>query len=346
VTFVYEHRDLGVERIRRVLAVASSTFYGWLAGRAPSERDLWDRALLSEIADIRAGGGGKAKAYGSPRVHQRLRRRGVRVGKKRVERLMRSQGWQGAFRRRRFKHPTTVQDRSHTPAADLVNRDFGAVAPNRLWVADVSEIVYQSGKLYLAAVRDAFSNMIVGWATSQVNDTDLVLGALEYAAWHRDYTQQDLIHHSDKGSNYTSFEFGKRLRLNGIRASMGSTGDSYDNALMENFWSTLKIELVFGNTWATRGQAENALFDYIDGWYNPRRIQKGLGWRSPQEYEAAYWGGQLDTITPSPTSTAAGAPRASSGQALACPRFLPEGSAEARGSRAGRRPVAQRSVDP
>jgi putative transposase len=112
---------------------------------------------------------------------------------------------------------------------------------------------------------------------------------LEYAGWHRDYTLQDLIHHSDRGSNYTSFEFGKHLRLNGIRASMGSVGDSYDNALMENFWSTLKTELVFDNTWASQAEAENALFAYIDGFYNPTRIQKRLGWCSPDEYEAAYW---------------------------------------------------------
>jgi putative transposase len=350
VTFVHEHHDLGVERIRRVLAVASSTFYGWLGRAVPSAHDEWDRALLSEIADIRASGGGKARAYGSPRVHQTLRRRGIRVGKKRVERLMRSQGWRGAFRRKKFTHPTTVRDPRYTSAADLVKRDFGADAPNRLWVADVTEIVYLAGKFYLAAVRDAFSNRVVGWRTSPVNDTDLVLRALEYAAWHRDYAQQDLIHHSDKGGNYTSFEFGKRLRLNGTRASMGSTGDSYDNALMENFWSTLKIELVFDNAWTTRGQAENALFDYIDGWYNPTRIQKGLGWRSPDEYEAAYWDGELDTAAtaaPALTSTVtAGAPRAVAGQAPGLPASPDRGSAEARGSRAGRRPVAQRSSDP
>jgi transposase InsO family protein len=215
---------------------------------------------------------------------------------------MRWQGWQGAFRRRMFKHVSTVQDPTLTPAPDLVNRNFTAPRPNALWVADVSEIVYLGGKLYLAAVRDVFGNKIVGWATSRSNDTDLVLAALSYAAWHRDYTQDDLIHHSDKGSNYTSFEFGKHLRLNGIRASMGSTGDSYDNALMENFWSTLKIELVFDNTWATQAEAENALFAYIDGWYNPTRIQKRLGWRSPDEYERAYWAGELDAaVPPSPT---------------------------------------------
>jgi putative transposase len=293
VSFVSEHHDLGVEGIRRVFGIASSTFYGWLTQPPPSQHEEMDKALLTAIAEIRAGDDGKAAAYGSPRVHATLRRNGIRVGKTRVERLMRAQGWQGAFRRKGFTHATTVQDPSHTPAPDLVNRDFTAAAPNALWVADVSEIVYSVGKFYLAAVRDAFSNKIVGWATSRSNDTDLILAALSYAAWHRDYTQDDLIHHSDKGANYTSFQFGKHLRLNGIRASMGSTGDSYDNALMENFWSTLKIEIVFGNTWTSQNQAETALFDYIDGFYNPRRIQKRLGWRSPDEYETAYWHGEL-----------------------------------------------------
>lgn len=301
--FVAEHHGLGVERIRRVFDVASSTFYGWLADPAPSDHDEWDKALLSEIFDIRAGDDGQAAAYGSPRVHRVLRRNGFRVGKTRVERLMRSQGWRGAFKRRKFKHATTVQDPAHTAAPDLVNRNFTAAAPNALWVADVTEIVlHHHGKFFLAAVRDVFSNKIVGWKTGVHNDTDLILGALEYAAWHRDYTQDDLIHHSDKGANYTSFDFGKRLRLNGIRASMGSTGDSYDNALMENFWSTLKIELVFDNTWTSQAEAENALFTYIDGFYNQRRIQKRLGWRSPDEYEAAYWNRELEDTPPTPAT--------------------------------------------
>ena len=197
MTFVAEHHKLGVERIRRVFGVASSTFYGWLAQPAASEHDEVDRALLSEIADVRASGEGRGATYGSPRVHEALRRNGIRVGKKRIERLMRSQGWQGAFRRARFRHATTIQDSAHTPAANLVNRNFTASGPNALWVADVTEIVYLGGKFYLAAVRDAFSNKIVGWQTATSNDTDLVLAALSYAAWHRDYTQDDLIHHSD-----------------------------------------------------------------------------------------------------------------------------------------------------
>ena len=303
MTFVAEHAHLGVERMVRVFGIAPSTFYGWQAAArdgAVSEHTHVDRALLSEIADIRAKKEGDT--YGSPRVHQTLARKGIRVGRKRVERLMRSQGWHGAYMRKAFRHATTIQDHNATAAPDLVSRNFTANAPNRLWVADVTEIAYghhRDHKLYLAAVRDAFSNRIVGWATSSRNDTDLVLRALEYAAWSREYRLQHLVHHSDKGSVYTSFRFGKRLQDNGILPSMGTVGDSYDNALMENFWSTLKIELVYRNHWLTRAETENALFDYIDGWYNPVRIQKRLGWRSPDEYETA-WYNQTTTETSQP----------------------------------------------
>jgi putative transposase len=130
---------------------------------------------------------------------------------------------------------------------------------------------------WLAAVRDAFSNRIVGWKTSDRCDTDLVLGALEYGVWSRDVRDGELVHHSDRGSTYTAFRFANRLADNGIAQSMGSVDDSYDNALMENFFSTLKTELVYRNSWRTREDAENALFAYIDGWYNTRRIQKKLG---------------------------------------------------------------------
>ncbi len=164
-----------------------------------------------------------------------------------------------------------------------------APAPDRLWVADATRIPVAEGVLWLAAVRDAFSNRIVGWKTSDRCDTDLVLGALEYAIWSRDVRDGQLVHHSDRGSTYTSIRFTQRLADNGILASMGSTGDSFDNALMENCWSTWKIELVYRNAWRTREEADNALFAYIDGWYNPHRIQKDLGWLSPDEYEAAWY---------------------------------------------------------
>lgn len=284
--FVKEHPQHPVELVLRVLGIASSTYYGWVErARNPSSRRLQDEQLLAEIVDIHTSSGG---TYGSPRVHATLARRGICVGRKRVERLMRRAGLQGAFLRRKWRMPSTRQDPRATPAPDLVERDFTADAPNKLWVADATRIPTGEGVFWLAAVRDAFSNRIVGWKTSDRCDTDLVLGALEYSVWSRDVRDGELVHHSDRGSTYTAFRFANRLADNGIAQSMGSVGDSYDNALMENFFSTLKTELVYRNSWRTREAAENALFAYIDCWYNTQRIQKKLGWRSPDEYEASY----------------------------------------------------------
>ena len=151
----------------------------------------------------------------------------------------------------------------------------------------------------------AYSRRIVGWKLSDSCDTDLILGALEYGLWSRDVHDGQLIHHSDHGSNYTSIHFGQRARLHGVTLSMGSVGDSYDNALMENFWSTLKIELVYRTVWRNREDAEHAIFEYIDGWYNPRRIQRRLGYRSPDEYETAWHHEPTTTAPPAQPATAA-----------------------------------------
>jgi transposase InsO family protein len=286
----------GVEPVLRVLDVKPSTFYGWVKREAePGQRELTDRGLLSEIVDIHEQSGG---TYGSPRVHQILRRRGIHVSRKRVERLMRVHGLQGAFLRRGWRGGSTKQNPKAQPAPDLVNRNFDADGPNRLWVADATRIACGDGVLWLAAVRDAFSNRIVGWKSGDRCNTDLVVGALEYGIWSRDVRDGQLIHHSDRGSTYTSIKFSERLADNGILPSMGSVGDSYDNALMENFFSTLKIELVYRNAWRTRDEAENALFAYIDGWYNRERIQKELGWLSPDEYETAWYAKNFDEPDP------------------------------------------------
>ncbi|MFI6368812.1 IS3 family transposase [Nocardia sp. NPDC050630] len=181
--FVSEHPEHSVELVLRVLGIASSTFYGWLKqARQPSARRLADEELLAEIVDVHTSSGG---TYGAPRVHAMLRRRGVWVGRKRVERLMRQAGLQGAFLRKKWRIPSTRQNPRATPAPDLVNRDFTADAPNRLWVADATRIPAGEGVFWLATVRDAFSNRIVGWKCSDRCDTDLVLGALEYAVWAR-----------------------------------------------------------------------------------------------------------------------------------------------------------------
>jgi transposase InsO family protein len=303
MTFVTEHRDrFGVEPILRVLEVPVSTFYGWLAQqRDPAQRHRDDQALTNRIRRIHDRSG---QTYGAPRVHAQLRRDGVRVSRKRVERLMRTHGLQGAFLRKRWRC-STRQDPKATPAPDLVNRDFTAPAPNRLWVADISRIGTGEGPLWLASVRDAFSRRIVGWKASDRADVELVLGALEYAVWGRgldgDPGQRRLIHHSDRGAQYTAIRFTQRLVDAGIQPSMGSVGDSFDNALAENFFSILKVERIYRTTYRTREEAELDIFRYIDGWYNPHRIQRELGWLSPDEYEEAYYTRKAAGTLASPT---------------------------------------------
>jgi putative transposase len=292
MSFVGEHRDrFGVEPILRVLEIPTSTFYGWVAQhRRPCQRRRQDAWLLGKIRAVHQRSGG---TYGAPRVHAQLRRDGIRTSRKRVERLMGQAGLQGAFLRKRWRC-STRQDPKATPAPDLVDRNFTAEAPNWLWVADLSRIPTGEGPLWLASVRDAFSRRIVGWKASDRADTELVLGALEYAIWGRgldgagDPAQRRLIHHSDRGAQYTAIRFTQRLADAGIQPSMGSVGDSFDNALAENFFSILKVERVYRTTYRTREEAELDIFRYIDGWYNPQRIQRELGWLSPDEYEEAY----------------------------------------------------------
>lgn len=295
MSFIDAH-DFPAGLVLRVLGIAESTYYDWRARRvSPSRRQLDDAALLEQILKIRAAHE-FAATYGSPRVWLELRRQGVRVGRKRVERIMREHGLQGAHLRRGWRHGSTRQNPNHPTAPDLVDRDFRVAAPNRLWVADLTRLVTGEGVLWLASVRDAFANRVVGWATDPRATTTLVLTALNHALRSRDVRAGELIHHSDKGCQYTALRFTQRLVDAGVAPSTGSTGDSYDNALAENLWSTIKVELVYwpGITFATRTEAEHALLRYIDGWYNPRRIQAGLGGLSPDEYEDAYHRAQPD----------------------------------------------------
>jgi putative transposase len=308
MSFIDAH-DFAVGLVLRVLGISSSTYYGWRARQAsPSRRQREDAELLEKIEKIRAAHE-FAPTYGSPRIWLQLRRQGVRCGRKRIERIMRTNGLTGAYLRKGRKGGSTRQNPKHTAAPDLVERNFTASAPNRLWVADLTRVPTGEGVLWLASVRDAFSNRVVGWKSAARADTDLVLTALEYAIWSRDVRAGQLIHHSDKGCQYTAIRFTSRLADAGIAPSTGSVGDSFDNALAENLWSALKTELIYwpGNTFATRAEAEAAIFRYIDGWYNPRRIQEGLGGLSPDEYEEAYYIRQQDqpdraTIQPEPVS--------------------------------------------
>ncbi len=275
----------GVEPILRVLQIPVSTFYGWVARRRrPSPRDIEEVWLGEQIERIHSDSGG---TYGSPKIHAQLRREGIRVSRKRVERLLRQAGLQGAFMRKR-RRSSTRRDPTATPAPDLVNRQFTAPAPNQLWVADISRIATGEGPLWLASVRDAFSRRVVGWKASDRADTELVLGALEYALWSRTVERERLVFHSDHGTQ-TPRSGSPSGWKTPARPSMGSVGDSYDNALAENFFSSLKVERIYRTTYRTREEAELDLVRWIDGWYNPRRIQRELGWLSPDEYEEAYY---------------------------------------------------------
>jgi putative transposase len=267
-----------IATMARVLGVSPAGYYAWRR-RRPSARANSDGELLKRIRTIHASSRG---TYGAPRVHAELRAEGRHVGKKRVARLMRQAGLTGVSRRRGMR--TTQRDETARPAPDLVARDFTAAAPNRLWVADITYVPTWAGFLYLAVVLDAFSRRIVGWAMANHLRTELVLQALDMAVHQR--RPADVIHHSDQGSQYTSLAFGKRCREAGVRPSMGSVGDAYDNALCESFFATLECELLDRRCFQSQAEARMAVFSYIEGWYNPSRRHSAIGYVSPIAYEA------------------------------------------------------------
>ncbi len=270
-----------ISRMCRALKVSKSGFYGW-KDRAPSARVRADGWLLEKITRIHRD---SRETYGAPRIHFELRMLGVRCGRKRVARLMRDAGVFGCGGRRR-KVRTTL--RSHTertpPAPDLVKRNFAPEAPDRLWVADITYVRTWEGWLYFSFVLDTYSRKVVGWSMSNNLRTGLVLDAVNMAIYTR-RPQPGLIHHSDRGSQYTSVEFGSRLKEAGLLPSMGSVADAYDNSMAESFVSTLKRELIYRHSWPNRQVARTAIFEYIEGFYNTRRRHSALGHLSPSEYE-------------------------------------------------------------
>lgn len=269
--------DFSVSRMCDVLGVSSSGYYDW-KNRGPSARDREDQKLLEHIKAIHRRSRG---TYGSPRIHAALKAEGIRIGKKRVARLMREADIQGVSRR---TYPTTTRrSESRRPAPDLVDRDFEAEAPNHLWVADITYVPTASGYLYVSVVMDAFSRRIVGWSMASHLRTELVEDALEMAITQREAA--GVIHHSDQGSQYTSVAFGHRCREAGIRPSMGSVGDCYDNAMCESFFATLECELIERESFETKSAAEAAIFSYIEGWYNPHRLHSALDYTAPNQYE-------------------------------------------------------------
>jgi putative transposase len=269
-----------VAMLSRMLGISKSGYYAW-RGRPPSERRRQDAFLTEKIREIHSR---SRETYGYPRVHAVLRSLGVRCGRRRVARLMRAAGLQGCVRGK--KRRTTRRDPRAAPAPDLLRREFVAGRPNRVWLADITYIPTREGFLYLAFILDAHSRKVVGWSMAPHMRTELVVDALEMALWRRK-PGAGLIHHTDRGSQYTAISFGKRLAEVGVVPSMGRTGTALDNAMAESFIATLKTELVHRRRFPDREVAKSAIFEYLEGFYNLRRLHSALGYRSPADYEEA-----------------------------------------------------------
>jgi putative transposase len=263
-----------------VLKVSRSGYYRW-KDRPPSKRVEEDAALTEKIREIHDRSRG---IYGYPRVHAELRSLGVRCSRKRVARLMRKNGFRGCMRGR--KKRTTRRDPRATPAPDLVKRNFAAAAPNKIWTADITYVGTQEGFLYLAFILDVYSRQVVGWSMASHLRTELVVDALEMALWRRS-PDAGLIHHTDRGAQYTALSFGKRLEEAGVVPSMGRAGSALDNAISESFVASLKTELLHGHRFPTREAARTSIFDYLEGFYNRVRRHSSLGYLSPAAYEHA-----------------------------------------------------------
>jgi len=293
-----------VQSMCRLLGVSPSGFYAW-SSRPRSKRSQADEILLGAIRSIHERSRG---TYGAPRVHAELAAEGHRVGRKRIARLMREASLEGASRRRQFS--TTMRSADRRPAPDLVERNFTAEGPNRLWVADITYIPTWSGFLFLAVVLDAWSRRIVGWSMATHLRTELVLEALDMALGQRRPTA--VIHHSDQGTQYTSIAFGLRCRAVGVRPSMGSVGDCFDNAMCESFFATLECELLARRKFKTPAEARLATFEFVEGWYNSRRRHSALGYLSPAEFErqaVAAQAGETVAVEIGPSSPAPPSPR-------------------------------------
>lgn len=269
-----------VSRLCQVLGVTRAGYYAWKS-RPPSRRSLADGELRSLIARVFAD---SRETYGAPRIQAELaHEHGIRVSRKRVARLMRELAIVGVSRRRKGPR-TTVRFREAPAAADLVRRDFRATGPDRLWVADITYVPTWEGYVFLACVLDAWSRKVVGWSMRDDLRTELALDALGMALTRR-RPRPGLVHHSDRGSQYTSLAFGKTIETAGVLPSMGRRGDAFDNALAESFFATLETELLDRHSFRSRDEARLALFGYIEGFYNPRRRHSTLGYRSPDRFE-------------------------------------------------------------
>jgi transposase InsO family protein len=280
--FVKEHASTwAVATICRVLAVTRSGYYAWLV-RKPSARQVRQETLVTKIRRVHLE---HRCVYGSPRVHRVLKGQGEYVCRNTVARLMRKA--QIRPRTRRTFVPKTTDSKHGNPIApNRLERDFGASAPNQKWAADITCIATAQGWLYLAGVLDCHSRKVVGWSMAESMPTDLISDALKMAILRRK-PKAELLHHSDRGCQYTSCDYRRLLERNGITASMSGKGDCYDNAMMESFWATLKTELVHHQHYQNHEQARASIFEYIEVFYNRKRLHSALGYQSPETFEAA-----------------------------------------------------------
>lgn len=274
-----ERAEHSIKTMCRVLGVSRSGFHAW-ARRPRSARALEDARLTERIRAIHKD---NRRVYGSPRIYAELRMAdGVRVGRKRVERLMREAGITGMVARKRGR--TTIRVPGVWVCEDLVDRAFLATAPNRLWVADITYLRTWEGWLYLVAVQDLFSRRIVGWSMADHMRSELVTDALQMALAQR-RPAPGLIWHSDQGSQFVSLAFGQQARAAGIAQSMGSRGDCFDNAVADSFFATLKKELIHGRSWPSKAELRTEVFEYIEVFFNRRRRHSTLGFLSPAQFE-------------------------------------------------------------
>jgi transposase InsO family protein len=282
---VNRYRFIHVERaaypvaiLCRVLGVARSAYHAW-ARRGVSARARADAALTAQIAAVHER---SRRTYGAPRVHAELRAAGVRGARKRVARLMRAAGLVGCHRRRRTR--TTVADPAHTPAPNLVARDFAAPAPDRRWLGDITYLPTGEGWLSLAILLDAHSRRVVGWAMADHLRTELALGALAMALQAR-RPPPGLVHHTDRGCQYTAAAYRAALAARGLVCSMSRSGDCLDNAMAESCFATLKAEVAEARPWPTRAAARTAVFAWLEVWYNRQRRHSALNYQPPVTFE-------------------------------------------------------------
>jgi putative transposase len=278
--------EFSIEKMAKVLNVSRSGYYDYLA-KEKSARWVENERLKKKIKSIHEE---KRKVYGSPRVHRELKKQGEKCSRKRVARLMREEGIQAKMRRRWKK--TTVAKESQEPSPNHLKQNFTVEAPNKVWVSDITYIGTQEGWLYLAIVMDLFSRKIVGLSMGERLQTDLVSNALKQAIFRRG-TKEGLIHHSDRGSQYTSKEFKELTDKYGIKLSMSGKGHCYDNAVAESFFHTLKTEHVNFNKYRIREEAKSSIFEYIEVFYNRGRAHSTTGYLSPEEFENQWKGVEM-----------------------------------------------------